>query len=89
MDCVAAALRIQSWWRMISVRQLIVAQARQEFEELCQEFQDQRPIWSGTRLSLPEFAQSPPEVERLWIDHAIASRLAALKYDALVRKFPN
>ena len=76
----SAARKIQKWWRMISVRQLIVFQARQEFEEMCEELHDQKPKWRNDNLSLPEFKSQSPETERLWLQHAIAQRISVLKY---------
>lgn len=75
-----AAKRIQRWWRMISVKQLIVLQSRQEFEELCEEIGDQKPEWKNDHLVLPAFKPPSPETEKLWLEHAIAKRLSVLKY---------
>jgi hypothetical protein len=84
-----AVLRIQRWWRMISVQQLIVVQVRQEFEELCQELQDQKPQWKSRYFCLPQFPPLPQELDRLSIESAIARRLIALKYDALLSESPG
>jgi hypothetical protein len=75
-----AALQIQRWWRMISAQQLIVAQVRQEFEEMCNEIRDAKPDWPKAHLCLPTFPPLPPDVERLWLEHAIARHLSTLKY---------
>ena len=55
-------------------------QARQEFEEMCEEFHDQKPQWKNDVLCAPEFNSANPETEKLWIEHAIAQRLNVLKY---------
>jgi hypothetical protein len=79
-----AALKIQRCWRQKCVRDMIVLQARDEFTQLCEEFQDQMPIWESSVLTKPKFAAPPPEIEHLWLEHAIAQRLSVLKYqDAL------
>jgi hypothetical protein len=80
MNEAEAALKIQRCWRQRSVRSLIVVQARQEFEELCAEFHDAMPTWDSPILTRPKFSPPPAEVERLWIEHAIAQRLSVLKY---------
>lgn len=75
-----AALKIQKWWRKMSVRQLIILQARQEFEEMCEQFDDQKPKWNGDYLVMPEFEAPSPDTEKLWLQHAIGQRLSVLKY---------
>jgi hypothetical protein len=68
------------------VQQLIVAQVRQEFEELCDEIRDTKPDWPKPHLCLPNFPPLPPDVERLWLEHAIAQRLSTLKYGESLSK---
>jgi hypothetical protein len=82
-----AARRIQNWWRKLNVKQLIVYEVRHEFEELCRELGDEQPRLTGPNLVLPKFTTPTPEVERLALESAIASRLSVLKHEANLRQY--
>lgn len=76
-----AATRIQKWWRMVAVRRFLVFEARDGFERMCEEFGDQKPTWTSDNLVMPTFRDMSPEIERIWLEHAIAHRISVLKYE--------
>lgn len=81
MNEEAAALKIQKWYRKCQMKKLFVDDIRKQFEMISAEIGDKKPNWKSTFFCFPDF-DTPPDVERNFIESNIAHRLAILKYQS-------
>lgn len=88
MDEKTAATKIQKVWRSYNIRRNINYLARNDFLKICEEFNDQTPVWKSSNLSMPQF-NLPNDYMILQTQAAIASRLSHLKYQDLISQSPK
>ena len=81
-----AAIKIQSFFRMLYVQKNIVQKVRNEFEELVQVIGDTDPNWKKKTFCCPSFQELSTDIERMFIEGAILQRIAILHYQKQVSK---